>query len=87
MQAGHGSPEMSTDDAAAISRGYADVEVAVTRLLRGGAVPAMRCPELIRASLRHRLQVLDSGWSSLCRFIAELYVTHPDFQGSLRRPR
>ena len=29
--------EMSTDDAAAISQGYADVEVAVAQLFRGGA--------------------------------------------------
>lgn len=72
--------EMSTDDAAAISQGYADVEVALTQLLRGGASPG---DEIVQELIALHYAIVCKFWTpdgQAYAGLAELYVTHPDFK-------
>ena len=71
---------MSTDDAAAISQGYTDVEVAVTHLLRGGASPG---DEIVQELIALHFAIVCKFWTPDAQAyagLAEMYVTHPDFK-------
>lgn len=72
--------QMSSDDAAAVSQGYTDVEVAVTELLRSDADPGN---ELVQQLVAVHYEIVCKFWTPDANAYAglgELYVTHPDFR-------
>ena len=72
--------QMSPDDAAAVSKGYIDIEVAVTELLRGGAEPDN---ELVQQLIALHYGIVCKFWTPDAQAymgLGEMYVTHPDFR-------
>lgn len=72
--------ELSKDDAEAIARGYIDIELALTELLRAGAAPdAVEVQQVISA---HHALVSKFWFPNAQAYIGlgDMYTSHPDFR-------
>ena len=86
MQAGHGSPKCRLTMLQRFRRGYADVEVAVTQLLRGGESGDEIVQELIALHYAIVCKFWTPDGQTSCGTRRAVRDTS-GLQGSLRRPR